>query len=364
MKAEAPVGQIDRLNELNDLQILDTDPEDQFDDVVKLASRICGMPISLVSLVGEDRQWFKASVGIEDSETPIDQAICAHAILEDDFLEITDTREDVRTLDNPLVTGPENLRFYAGAILRTARGNAVGTLCVLDTKPNQLNDLQRETLRVLAKQVTAQLELRRALQEAEIMRREVDHRVKNSLQSVAAMTRLQARSVKSEETREALNLTSRRIETVSLLHQQLYSAQDGSHIAMDSFLPRVAKLLQNSVPASIRIEYEVEPLQVTAPHAAAIGVIVNEFTANSVKHAFADDQEGTISFTMRRDDPDHAVLICKDNGAGLPGVIPAQPGLGLRIIDSSALQLGGSSHINSSPEGMEITIRMPLDALD
>ena len=86
MKAQPPAGQIDRLKDLHDLHVLDTDPEDQFDDVVQLASHICGMPISLVSLVDHDRQWFKANIGIEAPETPIVEAICAHAILEEDFL--------------------------------------------------------------------------------------------------------------------------------------------------------------------------------------------------------------------------------------------------------------------------------------
>ncbi|WP_407494344.1 histidine kinase dimerization/phosphoacceptor domain -containing protein [Pseudooceanicola sp. MF1-13] len=361
MKAEAPAGQIDRLKDLYDLHVLDTDPEDKFEDVVKLASQICGMPISLVSLVSDDRQWFKASVGMEAPETPIEQAICAHAILEDDFLEITDTRVDSRTHDNPLVTGPDNLRFYAGAVLRTSRGNPIGTLCVLDTKPNELTELQRETLRVLARQVMAQLELRRALREAEVLRREVDHRVKNSLQSVSAMTRMQARSVKSEEAREALDLTRRRIETVALLHQQLYSAQDGNHVAVDDFLPRVAQLLQNSVPDRISIDCKVDQVTLTAAHAAALGVIVNEFTANSVKHGFGEDQSGTISFDLHREAPDLAILTCQDTGTGLSDTKPATPGMGLRIIDASAHQLGGSSQIESTGEGLRVTIRIPLD---
>lgn len=364
MKARQPERQDDRLNDLYELNVLDTAPEEKFDDVVNLASRICGMPISLISLVSDDRQWFKANIGINDAETPIEQAMCAHAILEDDFLEISDTQQDARTSDNPLVTGPENLRFYAGAVLRTNRGHPIGTLCVLDNKPNQLTDLQRETLRVLARQVMAQLELRRALKEAELLRQEVDHRVKNSLQSVSAMTRMQARTAKTPEARDALDLTRRRIETVALLHHQLYSARDGSNVALQDFLPKVAKLLQDSVPDNIRIHTDVAPLNLPAGRAAALGVIINEFTANSVKYAFSPDQGGAIHFTLKKDGPDHAVLICEDTGVGMAGgndaIAKQTPGLGLRIIEASAQQLGGQAEVLSNSGGMKITIRMDL----
>ncbi|WP_276718078.1 sensor histidine kinase [Pseudooceanicola nitratireducens] len=361
MIARTPSDQKDRLKDLQDLNILDTDPEEKFDDVVNLASKICGMPISLISLVSDDRQWFKSSVGMEAAETPIEQAICAHAILEDDFLEIRDTRTDPRTADNPLVTGDENLRFYAGAVLRSRRGNPVGTLCVLDNKPNALNALQRETLRVLARQVMSQMELRRALKEAELLRQEVDHRVKNSLQSVSALTRMQARSVTSPEAREALDLTRRRIETVALLHQQLYAAHNAGRVDMRAFLPRVAQLLQGSMPDHIRIETQVDDLWLSATRAAAVGVIINEFAANVAKHAYPDGRQGRVTLALTALGEDRVQLICKDDGVGMPDKAPAASGLGLRIIEASAQQLGGHAEMKGGPGGTSITIEMPVE---
>lgn len=357
MRAAPPADQVERLKDLRDLDILDTAPESRFDDVVNLASAICGMPISLISLVAEDRQWFKAVTGLVGRETPVEQAICAHAILADDYLEIADTRADPRTRDNPLVTGPENLRFYAGAVLRTRRGHAVGTLCVLDNQPNRLTDLQRETLRVLARQVMAQMELRGALAEADILRREVDHRVKNSLQSLSALTRMQARSATSDETRAALALTQHRIETVALLHQQLYASRDGADIAMADFLPGVARLLAAAIPEQIAITADVAPLTLPAPRAAAVAVIVNECTANAVKHAYDADAAGTIRLSLQPDGGGHAVLVCADDGRGMPAPADPDQGLGLRIITASAQQLGGRAAFDTGTDGTRVTVR-------
>ncbi|EAQ03769.1 sensor histidine kinase [Pseudooceanicola batsensis HTCC2597] len=348
------------MHDLRELDVLDTEPEAEFDDVVQLASKICGVPISLISLVDAERQWFKASVGMDEPQTPVEQAICAHAILEDDYLEIGDTRLDPRTADNALVRGPEDLRFYAGAVLRSDRGHALGTLCVLDNKPNRLTDLQREALRVLARQVVAQLELRRALREAEVLRREVDHRVKNSLQSVSALTRMQARSATSEETREALDLTGRRIETVALLHQHLYCASADGAVDLADVVPRVARLLQQSMPAGIRIETEVTRVSLSAAHAAAVGVILNEFATNSAKHAFEAGGQGLIRFVIDRDGEDHVILTCSDNGRGMSSTSPRRGGLGLRIIEASAQQLGGPARIESDERGTVTTIRIAL----
>jgi class 3 adenylate cyclase len=162
MKAPLPPDEAKRLADLMGCEILDTAPEQAYDDLTKLASHICGVPISLISLVDSDRQWFKSRVGIDVSETPRDQAFCAHAILEPDILIVPDATADGRFYDNPLVTDDPRIRFYAGAPLITPRGNEVGTLCVIDRKPRVLKPEQIELLGILARQVVTQIELRRA----------------------------------------------------------------------------------------------------------------------------------------------------------------------------------------------------------
>lgn len=141
----------ERLEELKGYDILDTPPEKEFDDVVKLASKVCEMPISLVSLIDKDRQWFKANKGLEATQTSRDISFCGHAIGQDNLIfEINDTRKDDRFYDNPLVKGNPNIRFYAGAVLTSPNGYGLGTLCVIDDKPRVLTDIQKETLVVLA----------------------------------------------------------------------------------------------------------------------------------------------------------------------------------------------------------------------
>lgn len=165
MAAPKPPDEEARLAALRHYEILDTDPEPAFDDLTLLASHICGTPMSLVSLIDEERQWFKSKVGIEGSESPRDTAFCAHAILGRDTFEVPDAAQDERFAGNPFVTEAPNIRFYAGAPLVTDEGRALGTLCVIDHEPRHLSDEQREALSALGRQVIAQLELRRKLRD-------------------------------------------------------------------------------------------------------------------------------------------------------------------------------------------------------
>ncbi|MBV9827872.1 MAG: sensor domain-containing diguanylate cyclase [Alphaproteobacteria bacterium] len=161
MNQQHSAAEMARLEALYGYDILDSDPEPRFDRIVRLASRLLQMPISLVSLVDEARQWFKARVGLSVAETPRDIAFCSHAIEQDQVMVVEDAARDPRFRANPLVTDNPNIRFYAGAPLATNDGHKIGTLCVIDRVPRQLTEEQRGLLEDLAALVVDEIELRR-----------------------------------------------------------------------------------------------------------------------------------------------------------------------------------------------------------
>jgi GAF domain-containing protein len=153
-------------------EVLDTVPEELFDDLTELAARICEAPIALISLVDEKRQWFKAKVGTALTETSRDVSFCAHAIQQSGLFIVPDASKDPRFAGNPLVTSDPKIRFYAGAPLITADGYALGTLCIIDTIPRELRADQKQALAILARHVVSQLELRRRSRELLDVRRQ------------------------------------------------------------------------------------------------------------------------------------------------------------------------------------------------
>ena len=186
--APLPENEASRLAALQCYQVLDTGPEDSFDDLTALAAQICDAPIALVSLIDTNRQWFKSKVGVEAAETSRDIAFCAHAILQSDIFIVPDAARDDRFADNPLVTSAPHIRFYAGMPLLTSKGEALGTLCVIDRVPRQLTPAQQDTLRRLGRQTVKLLEYRlsnREYREAESALRASESRLQDFLMSAS-----------------------------------------------------------------------------------------------------------------------------------------------------------------------------------
>ncbi len=169
-----------RLAALSEYMVMDTPPEQAFDDLTRLTSFICGTPIALVTLLDQKRQWFKSRVGLAATETPLEHAFCRFAIKQEKVFIVTDTLDDDRFASNPLVTGDPNIRFCAGAPLITPEGIPLGTLCAIDRVPREMTSEQQDALTALARQVIAALELRktvkvlaRALAEKRVVERQL-----------------------------------------------------------------------------------------------------------------------------------------------------------------------------------------------
>jgi GAF domain-containing protein len=161
MEADKPSNELQRIVALKKYHILDTAAEGAYDDITRLAAHICDVPISVVSLVDESRQWFKSKFGLKTSETPRYISFCAHAILHTEPLMVRDATKDKRFAENPLVTRSPFIRFYAGFPLISSDGHALGSLCAIDRKPRQLTRKQQQVMGSLARQVVELMELRR-----------------------------------------------------------------------------------------------------------------------------------------------------------------------------------------------------------
>jgi len=347
----------ERLLELRRYAILDTEREPDFDELVKLASELCDVPVSVINFVDTDRQWFKAEVGLGVRSTPLETSLCGHAILQGDFVEIPDTLADMRMADNPLCTDDGGFRFYAGAVLKGANGLPLGTLCVLDHRPRTLDATQRRVLEVLSRQVMRELELRVALRREKVLRREVDHRVKNSLASIGAMLSMKARRAPTQDVRTALEDASSRIRSLSSLHAELHDLEDGQTIELEALFKRVAADLAQLLPTGIALCVRAPRAQAEPRFANSLLLIVNEFVSNSVKHGRFDG-DGRIDIVIDVSQRGWS-LVCRDSGLAGPAAAEragSGRGLGTQVIRSLAASLDAVPVWNADGGGMMLEL--------
>ena len=362
--------------------ILDTSPEEEFDDLARLAARLCEAPISAISFVTEDRTWLKAEVGLDTREVPLEVSICPHAMLRHEFLEIEDLATDARTADNPLVTGERGLRFYAGAPLMGEEGSPIGMLCVLDRRPRRLTEVQRLALRTLARQVRTQLGLRRALRAegeavrraeaeaeeraealriAETLRMEIDHRVKNSLQLVSSLLAMQAARAERSEVRGALAAARGRVLAISSIHAALNIAEDAARVPLEAYAARLVADLQANAPANVEIALRADPIALSSGQASSLALLLNEFTTNSLKYAFPGDRVGRVTLEIRRAGERVRVRF-SDDGVGHSAAEgrPVREGLGTRIMFAVGQQLGAALDFTADVTGTTLAFDFPL----
>jgi signal transduction histidine kinase len=374
-----------RLETLRGYSILDTPQEAAFDDITRIAAHVCQAPIALISLVDRDRQWFKSVQGLDVRQTPIEQSVCAHAILQDGLFVVEDTAQDRRFADNPLVTGHPHMRFYAGALLKTPDGVPLGTVCVLDTQPRQLDAAQTETLLALARQTMAQMELRRLLaqaQEASHYRAKLmaiaGHDLKTPLRAAAYAVEKLRRSA-SEEQRPILDSARDHLGQIGRQFQELATiAVAGTEQARPSLGP----LSLNEVLAAVLSNWQrlagakglqlrhVPTSLVVQSHRALLSTLIGNLVGNAVKYT----EEGRVLVGCRRRG-DRVLIEVIDTGIGLDqddtdkifnAFRQADPrseglGVGLWIVHSTAQTLGYPVHVQSRKGvGSRFSVSVPL----
>ena len=352
-----------RLAALASYRILDTPRERDFDDVVALASEICGTPIAVVSLIDDGRQFFKAEVGLGLRETPLETSFCAKAILEDEFLVVPDATRDPRFHGNPLVTGEPGLRFYAGALLRTEDGHAIGTVCVLDVVPRELTALQEKTLRVLARQVMKQLELRRTVEERDraqaeqrVLNEELSHRLKNTLSLVQALA---TQTLKGVAERDAVQVFERRLFALSKAHDMLLQ-EDWKAAPISTVVGGVLSLHDDAS----RIEAAGPHVDLGAKATLSLSMILHELATNATKYGALSSEAGRVSLSwiVEPADDGPVLVVTWEERGGPPVTEPLRRGFGSRLIRTGLMGSGGVD-LRYLPEGLHAEFRAPLSTM-
>ena len=367
-----------RLAALRRYDILDTPPDGSFDHIAQVAARLFDVPIAIITLVDNDRIWFKAKHGLEVNEIGRDPGLCASAIMQTDPYVLTDAACDPRSLANPLVAGDFGLRFYLAAQLRTGDGYNLGTICVIDRKPRTVTDEQVEQLQALAGVVIDQMELRLAARKAvanlqkaveekdaalarsRMLAREIDHRVMNSLQQVSALLNLQSRDVDDEAAARQLKLAAARVTAVARVHQHIFQRGDAETFGCLSYLQRLCGDLERVMGhSSIVVEgTDIDlPIETLAP----IGLVVNELVTNGCKNGAASIR---VSFGPMPTANQYRLSV-SDDGCGLASDFdPAQsPGLGMKVVRMVVRQLKGTLDYGRSADlgGAEVIVSFPFD---
>ena len=358
-----PADEPERMAAVRRYDVLDTPPDGAFDRITAIAARRFGAPIAIISVVDQDRIWFKSHHGLDVKEIGRDPGLCASAILSDVPHILPDATKDVRSLANPLVAGEFGLRFYAGVPLRTSDGYNLGTLCVIDKEPRTIDQAQIDDLKDLASVVMDQLELRlssiRAVNQARMLAREIDHRVMNSLQFVSSMLTMQGRTTAPEISAQ-LKQASDRVLVVARVHKHFYASEPSEHVACLKFLQRICADLSEAVGVSISV-VGVEAI-VPTTKIQAIGLIVNELVTNSAKHG-----AGEIQVRLSPAPQGRLELSICDQGPGFPeGFDPTRSGngLGMKLVIALAIQLNGAVVAGANPSGTGscFTVSFPISS--
>ncbi|MHA6345755.1 sensor histidine kinase [Roseivivax sp. CAU 1761] len=360
-----------RLSAVRRYAVLDTPPDGAFDRIASLAAELLETPIAIISIVDEDRIWFKSHTGLDGvEEIPRDPGLCASAILQDGPWILTDASVAPAALSNPLVAGEFGLRFYAGIPLRTHDGHGLGTLCVIDRAPREITPKQTAILQNLAAVVMDELELRREaiatnealrreMREKELMAGEVEHRVMNSLQLISSVARRKA-AQHSGQTAAELKDIAARIGAIAQAHRQIQQSLPGlaQHGDLALFLQVLSRELFPLCPQGGLIEVECPSLNLARDRLVPIGHLVTELVLNSVK-------SGAGRIGLRGEQAEgYFQLEIDDDGPGLQEDFDPNKskGLGMAILQAMAQKLEAKVTWGRSQRGgARFTVKLPVE---
>ena len=382
-----------RLSALREYQIMDTLEEQDFEEITAIAAEICGTPISLITLVDDQRQWFKSHLGLSTRETPREQAFCAHAINRpSELMIVNNPTEDARFHNNPLVTGNPHIRFYAGAPLVNSEGHALGTLCVIDQKPHTLTDRQQQTLRALANQAMAQIELRRKVKELKEANEDLSeyahiasHDLKSPINTLDSLIRLFSDSYSDQLDEEGLKLIGMMSDRVNHLRKLTegilnYSIPERAEaqrtwIDLGAVLRQVAEAVRADERVNIQLQASYPQLLIDETHARQI---FQNLLSNAIK--YNDSKEIIVSVTDQAGDDSYWDFAVTDNGRGIEEQYlshifkpfetlrtadrygEAGTGIGLATVRKLVERNGGTVQITSTVgQGSQFLIRLPRE---
>ncbi|OCX51671.1 hypothetical protein BEL04_16775 [Mucilaginibacter sp. PPCGB 2223] len=385
-----PDNENERLLDLYRTKLLDTPEEKEFNEIVMLASEVCEMPISLITLVDVNRQWFKARVGLDTTETNRDVSFCGHAILQDDIFEVPDASLDIRFSDNPLVADDPSIRFYAGMPLVTHNGNRLGTLCVIDRMPRTLTEKQRFALRVLAGNVIKIAELRMKNKQlhtiTETQKRIISiiaHDVRNPLAAIKSVIDLkQADYIDEQTSAEMLEMVSVQMNsTLEMVDNVVNWGQlqlNNADTVFDEL--NVHEVVNEVLAAEALIANKKNNKLINQANPAATVLIDKQvlkfILRNLVSNSNKFTQDGSISVATKKDGK-KTIITVTDTGVGMSAEKAKKlfmetektstlgtnnekgSGLGLMLVKEFVDQVKGSIAVGSKPgEGTKFTITL------
>lgn len=358
------MSEFDRLKALESSKLLDSDAEERFDRIVRLAAGAMNTEIALISLIDEDRQWFKAKTGLEATETPRDQAFCHHAIQKDDeVMVVLNADLDKRFEDNPLVTGEPNIAFYAGAPLVTKEGYALGTLCIIDSKPRtEFSESEQQMLKDLASTVMTEVELVNQNQinsDLSVINEELQHRMGNTYAHISALVNMLART--DIDKTQFIQRVKEKISSLSKM-QKLLAQRNYQSVPLSELARAILGSFQADNKTSQITVQAHDDFDVSARGAFILTLMINELGTNAIKHGALGKETGRVEFSWTLGDE----IVLDWRETGLSGAKDSENpnGFGSQILKRIVpMDLKGAANYQIKPDGLHYSVSAVAERL-